>query len=378
MQIEATPFEIRLSNKKDPKDPEAFSIILTVDDKEARLSTNLRNYDSSVVPHHVIQKKNENWHQYWLSYFKDTRTVKYGIGEIRSLFTIFHITIDEQEDAGMKDIAYFHVKVDNNDQMLSELGDLRENFRFFVGKEIVHDPALLVVPDASLNLLDTVRHRVIESSRLDKPCRFLYNRVRDFELNDDQFPEFSKAIARSVESTDGWCHKKLIEKANRFGRPNFSATYLRITIGNLDGSAPGHAFVVEVWPPGHYSPVHNHSNAYGIIKVLTGRILVKIFPELALNVRQHPPIETILEKGQVTWMLPRLNQMHQVRNPDIYGDASVTIQCYQYGDEDTEHYEYFDYLNNDGQSIGHFAPVSDIDFFEFKEKMQAEWKARSQ
>ncbi|CAF1096652.1 unnamed protein product [Rotaria sp. Silwood1] len=333
----------------------------------------MRDYDSSTIPHHVLQEKNGNWHQYWISYFKDTRTVKYGLGEIRSLFTIFHITIDEKEDGGMKDICYLHVKVGNDDDMLKKLGDSRENFRFFVGKEIVHDPALLVTHDSNLKLLDKVEYRIIESSRLQKPCQELYNAIRNFELDDADFPNFSEAIVRSVQSPDGWCRKKLIQKANRFGRPNFSATYLRITIGHPDGKAPGHAFVVEVWPPGHYSPVHNHSNAYGIIKVLSGRILVKIYPELALNVRQHPPIETILEKGQVTWMLPRLNQTHQVRNPDIYGNSSVTIQCYQYGEEDDEHYEYFDYLNNDGQAIGHFAPTSDIDFVEFKEKMRAEW-----
>ncbi|CAF4969262.1 unnamed protein product, partial [Rotaria socialis] len=61
------------------------------------------------------------------------------------------------------------------------------------------------------------------------------------------------------------------------------------------------------------------------------------------------------------------------RNPDIYGNTSVTIQCYQYGEEDQEHYEYFDYLNNDGQAIDHFDPTSDIDFFEFKRLMQNEW-----
>ncbi|CAF1469409.1 unnamed protein product [Rotaria magnacalcarata] len=373
MEFEAMPFELRLSNRSDPSDTEAFSIILVVDPTEARLGTNNRTYDSSTVPHHVLQPNNGQWRQYWISYSKETHTVQYGIGEMRSLFTIFRIILDEMDHQSMKDVYYLHIKLNGTDQMLKDHAASRENFRFFVGKEVVYDPALVIVPENTLTLIDRISHRAIEPSHLEVPCRKLYRSILNFELNESDFPDFSRAIDRSVRSPDGWCHTKLIEKANRFGRPNFHATYLRITIGHRDGSAPGHAFVVEAWPPGHYSPVHSHSNAYGIIKVLSGRILVKIYPELALNVRQHSPIETILEQGQVTWMLPKLNQIHQVRNPDIYGNTSVTIQCYQYGQEDQEHYEYFDYLNNDGLAIDHFDPTSDIDFFEFKRLMQNEW-----
>lgn len=378
MELEAMPFEILISNQLDLKDPAAFYIFLSVNTNEVRIGTSTRTYDQSTVSHHTLQSTNGKWHQYWLSYSALTHTVRYGLGEIRSLFTIFQTTLDAEDARKMGYICFLHIKIDNNDEMLKDLSDSREKFRFFVGKDVVEEPALLVLPYGEVNIFQVNGCQAIDSSSLEKPCRMLYESAWNFELDTTDFPDFSKAIAQSVKSKNGWCYKKLVEKANRFGRPNFHATYLRITMGEKDGTAPGHAFVVEVWPPGHYSPVHSHSNAYGIIKVLSGRILVKIYPELTLNVRQHAPIETILEKGQVTWMLPKINQVHQVRNPDIYGNASVTIQCYQYGEEDDEHYEYFDYLNNDGQAIGQFDPVSDIDFLEFKRLMQMEWAQNSQ
>ncbi len=41
-----------------------------------------------------------------------------------------------------------------------------------------------------------------------------------------------------------------------------------------DGYSPGGPAVLEVWPPLHCSPVHNHANAYGAIKLLHGSICV--------------------------------------------------------------------------------------------------------
>jgi len=187
------------------------------------------------------------------------------------------------------------------------------------------------------------------------------------------FPILYKPLNIVLKIRKDGVTKKLVEKANRFGQPNPMATYLRITYGQRLGISPGHAYVIEIWPAGHYSPIHNHSNAYGIIRVLYGRLLVKIYPELTTKSIPYPPIEQLLEEGHVTWMLPKLNQTHQVRNPDLYGKCAISIQCYQYGQDDNVHYEFFDYLSNDGLSIGHFDPKSDMDYLEFKELIRQEW-----
>ena len=48
--------------------------------------------------------------------------------------------------------------------------------------------------------------------------------------------------------------------------------YIRLEMVEADGSAPGSKAVLEIWPPFHCSPVHNHGDAYGVIKVLSGAI----------------------------------------------------------------------------------------------------------
>lgn len=47
----------------------------------------------------------------------------------------------------------------------------------------------------------------------------------------------------------------------------FLATYLRITLGQSLGNSPGQPYVVEIWPPGHYSSIHDHGDACAVIKV---------------------------------------------------------------------------------------------------------------
>ena len=369
MLEKSMPFELHLSNRAMPTVEGEYKISLLVDNTEARLSVNGTARDSSTLIQHILHKDDGKWHTYWLSIFDSI--IKYGVGEVRDAFTIFNITVPETEKDMLKQVSYLHVKMNNNENMLGELKDIKGNVRFFFGKEpVVRDPAMFIIPQDKYSIQIK---SAIPPSELEKPCQSLYASVVNFSLNTPDFPEFVEAIERSIKNSNGWCHKKLEEKANRFGRPNPMATYLRITFGQKLGTSPGHAYVIEIWPPGHFSPIHNHSSAYGIIRVLHGRLLAKVYPELTIKPFQYAPIEQILEQDQVTWMLPKLNQTHQIRNPDLYGSSAISIQCYQYGKEDSVHYEYFDYLANDGGSIAQFNPTSDMDYDEFKDLMKKEW-----
>ena len=40
------------------------------------------------------------------------------------------------------------------------------------------------------------------------------------------------------------------------------------------GNQPGHPYVLEIWPKGHSSPLHNHRNAQALIKLLYGKLKV--------------------------------------------------------------------------------------------------------
>jgi hypothetical protein len=49
-------------------------------------------------------------------------------------------------------------------------------------------------------------------------------------------------------------------------------SYLRVSVGLERGCSPGIPYVLEIWPAGHFSPVHNHGNAFGIVRILHGSI----------------------------------------------------------------------------------------------------------
>jgi hypothetical protein len=117
--------------------------------------------------------------------------------------------------------------------------------------------------------------------------------------------------------------------------------------------------------------VHNHGGADAVIRVLHGSIQVSLFPYLAAS---EPPFAvTRFKEGDVTWISPTLNQIHQLKN--VEKSTCVTIQCYMYDTEDTAHYDYFDYID-DGGKIDPYEPDSDMEFLAFKALMKQEWMAR--
>lgn len=58
--------------------------------------------------------------------------------------------------------------------------------------------------------------------------------------------------------------------------------YIRVSVGLPSGCSPGIPYVLEIWPPGHFSPIHNHGNAFGIVRLLHGSITSEhpLFPYL--------------------------------------------------------------------------------------------------
>jgi quercetin dioxygenase-like cupin family protein len=146
---------------------------------------------------------------------------------------------------------------------------------------------------------------------------------------------------------------------------------LRITLGKSIGGSPGNPYVFEIWPVGHSSSIHRHSNSFVVIKVLKGTINVKLFPEL--DIENTTPFQQInLREGDVTWGSPNSNQTHQVLN-SAGQSVAITLQSYKYSHNDLIHYEFFDYIDRDRKTIEHFQPKSDCDFLEFKEIIKKEW-----
>lgn len=130
-------------------------------------------------------------------------------------------------------------------------------------------------------------------------------------------------------------------------------------------------YVMEIWPVGHYSPIHSHAGADAVIRVLHGSINVKLFPYLSEKMPKPFGVADFKE-GDITWISPTLNQIHQLENLKTNTDTCITIQCYMYNEKDNTHYDYFDYIDGEGE-IQPYEPDSDMDFIKFKETMRTEW-----
>lgn len=128
---------------------------------------------------------------------------------------------------------------------------------------------------------------------------------------------------------------------------------------------------MEIWPSGHMSPIHDHGEAFAVIKVLEGKINASYFTNLGkYRIKLEPDV--MLEKGNATWLGPDNYQIHQLHND--FDRVCVTIQCYQYANEDTGHDEYFEYIEAKTGAKKPFYPTSDWEFVSFKKQIKAEWE----
>jgi hypothetical protein len=378
IQNGSIPFEIILSNANkltEINGDNKFSIVLVVNKLEVTLRTYINDQahllDRTDESQHILQSNNNNNGEYiyWINFSKETLTVMYGVGEIRPKFKVLEARLDNKYAQSISNITYLHVKVNDVHQNFSTIDNLKDKIHFLVGSSSFLEPPLLVHRQSQTSLLN---HNAFYSSisplNLVEPCRSLYHNLIHFKFDDDDFPDLIQAIEHSIKNPNGWCYQKLFEKANQFGRSKREITYLRLTLDPI---------VIEIWPPGHYSPIHNHKNAYGMFRVLSGSIVIRLFPALTLNLQHEAPIEYLVRQDQVTWMLPRLNQTHQMKNVES-SSCCIIIQCYSYegDDEKRKNQEIFDFIVNNGRDIQLMKPNSDMNFGAFKEKIRKEWDER--
>ena len=308
---------------------------------------------------------------YWFSLDSQNQTLSAGIGEARIENKIYSYTwkFTKEEDDLRK----------LNKQFLESINSIVSNNTTPI--RILRDPITQSVPMKVLNTNDitmdlVAKGEIIPIANLSLTSQKLYNCISGdkFILDTEDFPDFSKAIEYSINTHGLWCHKKLKEKGSEFSKdkPNLDETYLRITLGQNNGESPGIPYVMEIWPSNHYSPIHNHAGAEAIIRVLYGQINVSLFPFLCGDKEGIQPFSKVdFNKDDVTWISPTLNQTHQLRNINP-NQTCITIQCYMYDNENTTHYDYFDFINPNGK-IETYEPDSDMDFVEFKEVIKQEW-----
>ena len=322
----------------------------------------------------LINKKGS---YYWFSLDSQNQKLQAGVGEPRIenvIYTYQFLNVDKTLWETNKTFLESLISVNASDKNIKPMKLLKD--------PITRTVPLLVKSTDELTMNDIANNAYLPKSHLSPVAQQLFDCIsgKSFVLNDSDFPDFSKAIEYSIATPGLWCYEKLKEKSTEFNKddPSILETYLRITLSENNGESPGIPYVMEIWPVGHYSPIHNHGGSSAIVRVLNGKINVKLYPFLCYDDKDgvEPFKEVQVIKDDVTWISPTLNQIHQLHNLDSNKDTCITIQCYMYENDDSIHYDYFDYLGNKGKKQN-YEPDSDMDFILFKETMKQEWESRN-
>ena len=325
---------------------------------------------SSSAPKELIDDKNnaglidKSGAYYWFSLDSHNKTLYGGVGEPRLETMVYEYVFNDDVIAFLESLTI----VQFDTPTLKPLKLLRDPITDYVPMRVKNTD--------ELTMSDIASGKFLPKANLSSIAQKLYDCItgKKFLLNDAEFPHFSDAIKQSIENPNGWCYKKLLEKAREFSKePRPLETYLRITLGQNNGESPGIPYVMEIWPVGHFSPIHSHSVANAVIRVLHGTIQVELYPFLC------DEKESVLSfaianftKDEVTWISPTLNQIHRLTNIATNTEPCITIQCYMYNEDDDAHYDYFDYVGDNGKKQ-QYTPDSDMDFITFKQLMKTEW-----
>ena len=304
---------------------------------------------------------------YWLSLDKNNRRIRVGRGEMLLSLMVMEFKLPPRPEKGTDPFGFIE---DLHCIALSDISPSQVVGHDVSPLPVTLDPAPQIMAAEDVTLEHLAQNDITVVADLPQACQALYGAVGGpgVTLAPSDFPDFAAAIDYSIITPGCICYKKLAEK--QVEHPGFG--YLRITIDPNMGDSPGSPYVLEIWPAGNGSPIHDHGRACAVIKVLHGSIEVSLYPALSPEI-DHPYGVVTLDAGTVTFLTPRYFQIHKLHNPAAQG-MTATIQCYRYPDEDGVHYEYFDYVQ-DGR-IQHFLPDSDWEYLDFKRLIKAEWDAR--
>jgi hypothetical protein len=309
---------------------------------------------------------NQRGAYYWFSLDSQNQRLYAGIGEARKETAIYSYQFPADGNREQRKLFL---------ESLVSVQTPGIHVKYLLRDPITASVPLVVKGTDDLTMEDIAAGKYMPKANLSIIAQKLYDCIsgKQFILNTPDFPEFTRAIEHSLATPGKWCYERIQQKATEFDKdkPNVKETYLRITLGENNGESPGVPYVMEIWPVGHYSPIHNHGGSSAIIRVLNGGINVSLFPFLSGD-ELTPFAVADFKKDDITWISPGLNQVHQLKNLEGNKDTCITIQCYMYKQGNTVHYDYFDYLDG-GNQIQQFEPDSDMDFIAFKKTMKKEW-----
>lgn len=88
----------------------------------------------------------------------------------------------------------------------------------------------------------------------------------------------------------------------------------------------GSPVVLEIWPAGHYSPIHSHGTTTGIVYCLSGQIEIMAYADLAWDAKKLALIT--LTAGQCAWLNDQHFAVHKVYCPMSAGNFAATFHVY--------------------------------------------------
>jgi len=362
-------FEIRLSTNNDE-----YAIVLNANYRKVELGTidkrqgsTFHVRDDTIECHQVVQTNNQHWYCYWLSFSSENRIVQYGLGEVRPRFKILEVQLPEQDKSLIERISHLHIKI-NDKTDANALIDLNDKIKIFIGEEpILFEPPLLVISPAKFSRTHCENYFGLHGKLLPNPLAYLYQECLNFNLIDEQFPDFIKAIERSIRNPNGWCHEKLSKKIDYFGPKRERATYLCLLIKQYENQS---SLIMKIWPSDHHTPVHEYENTYSIIHIVHGELFVKYFPILSIHHPQDTVIERMFERDSVIWMTPKLNHIVQMKNLEKNNPSCcITIECVHHMND-----KQFAFLSSRESKIEYYNCEPDDSYSNFKETMQNEWR----
>lgn len=118
------------------------------------------------------------------------------------------------------------------------------------------------------------------------------------------------------------------EEWEQFALADASRSYTRNLVDKGNGKSN---LLVLVWSPGRGSPIHDHSNAHCVMKILHGKLKESLYDwpdsDIAEGSTTPPRIkrETVYSGNEVTYMSDEMG-IHRIENPDSESFA-VSLHC---------------------------------------------------
>lgn len=298
---------------------------------------------------------------YWLSFNRDDRVLKYGKGYVMNRTTCMEYTLSQTspewdsffDPAKKKCFTIGHLVAPG----VSEIADVEKSVNF-LPYPLIDDFPYLVRDSANATMFDVASKYYLLSANLPIACQQLYAVIASPKLNLEE-DNLADAIGYSLKTRGKYLYEMLPTEG---GNNADMSGYLRISIGR--GSSPGIPYVLELWPQGSMSQVHNHGNCYGLIKVVHGSMNICVYNKTWPDSEGYSKDDEILKfnagKGEVTWLSPNWYQTHKLEN--VTDEYCATIQCYKYGNDDDIMWPYFDYWSKTSSNIQEFKPQTNDDF----------------